>query len=201
MKCWYLRGYWRLKVKIVQLVIVVLECVRINFLNFSSVQMSVLETYSPERLLSSTTEAKSLLKIAYRQCKQTPWHCITHRGLQVATLLQKLTSQPWSSGTPCPACFRYFPAPTHLNKVNGRYYASAEIDKDISIWIRCVGAGKHLKHAEQVGPGLRTTARFLGRTDVNIADVGTFFLNVAAPTLTGMRASLVSEQSRSNSYN
>ena len=49
----------------------------------------------------------------------------------------------------CPAQFRHFPAPTHLIQMNGRKQASAELDNDPFIWIRCVGAGKHLKHAGQ----------------------------------------------------
>ena len=38
-------------------------------------------------------------------------------------------------GTPCPACFRYVPAPTHLIQINGP-------DNDPFIWIRCVWGGK-----------------------------------------------------------
>ena len=55
-------------------------------------------------------------------------------------------------GTPCLACFRCFPAPIHLLQMNDRYQASAELDHDPFIWIRCVGAVKHLKHAGQWVP-------------------------------------------------
>ena len=51
-------------------------------------------------------------------------------------------------GTPCPACFGYFPAPTHLIQINRPY-------NDQFIWIRCVGAGKRLKHAGQGIPRTR----------------------------------------------
>ena len=36
--------------------------------------------------------------------------------------------------------------------MNGHKQASAELENDPFIWIRCVGAGKHLKYAGQVFP-------------------------------------------------
>ena len=45
--------------------------------------------------------------------------------------------------------FRRFPDPAHLIQMNDCYQASAELDRDPFIWIRCVGAGKHLKHTGQ----------------------------------------------------
>ena len=51
-------------------------------------------------------------------------------------------------GTPCPACFRCFPPQTHLIQINGSLSGPF-------IWIRCVGAGKYLKHAGQGVPRTR----------------------------------------------
>ena len=51
--------------------------------------------------------------------------------------------------THCPACFRRFPAPTHLISMNSCQQASAELDNNPFFRIRCVGAGNHLKHTRQ----------------------------------------------------
>lgn len=39
------------------------------------------------------------------------------------------------------------PAPSHSTQMNGSYQAPAELDDNPFIWIRCVGAGKHLNQA------------------------------------------------------
>lgn len=53
--------------------------------------------------------------------------------------------------TPCDACFRcfYFPLTWFQSS------AHCQPDKDLFIWIRCVGAGKHPKHAGHGTPRTR----------------------------------------------
>ena len=59
----------------------------------------------------------------------------------------------WCRPPPCPTCSRSFSLPAP--QMNG-LFSSPELDNDPFIWIRCVGRGKHLKHAGQGVPGART---------------------------------------------
>ena len=58
----------------------------------------------------------------------------------------------------CPACSRCFCASTHQIQMNGRYQASAGLDNNPFIWIKCVRARKHNKlDSGPWGPGLKST--------------------------------------------
>ena len=59
-----------------------------------------------------------------------PEICLFAFAVCVSTIIWSSGSQPWSSGHPCPACFRCFPAPTHLIQINGHKQASAELDNN-----------------------------------------------------------------------
>ena len=89
---------------------------------------------------------------------------------------------------PCPASFTVVCLPQHTwFKWQGHYQASAERDVELIIWIRCVGAGKHLKHAGQgrpTGPGLIKTRTCLPHTFAGVsAEVIILFQQMRKPII------------------